>query len=308
MVIIFASAIAAVAAAQAPLRLIGWNIESGGSDMATIRNEIASFDDIDLWGLSEVPGEAAARLLETGAEEGEAADFRSLVGSSGNDDRLAILYDADRFELVADFELSELRLSSGLRSGLVAQLRDTDSGTEFLFVVNHLARSNEASRHRQADLLRGWARQQNLPVIAVGDYNFDYEVIGGERDHDRGFDLLLAEGIFRWVRPEVLVRSQCSANLAAVTEDDCTFDSVLDFVFVSGAAQSWQSRSEIVVRPFDFPDSDRTSDHRPVYAEFSGFAASPSERDGVLAGVLARIDALEAELRELRRLVLELLE
>ena len=40
--------------------------------------------------------------------------------------------------------------------------------------------------------------------------------------------------------------------------------SMLDFIFVAGPAQQWQAKSWVVVRPGDFPDSDETSDHRPV--------------------------------------------
>jgi hypothetical protein len=35
-------------------------------------------------------------------------------------------------------------------------------------------------------MLNGWARIQTLPVIAVGDYNFDWSVTNGEAGHERG--------------------------------------------------------------------------------------------------------------------------
>ena len=34
------------------------------------------------------------------------------------------------------------------------------------------------------------------PLIATGDYNYDWEVEGGGDDHDDGFDLLTAADIF----------------------------------------------------------------------------------------------------------------
>ncbi len=43
-------------------------------------------------------------------------------------------------------------------------------------------------------------------------------------------------------------------------------DSILDFIFVAGSAQQWQAKSWVVVRPGDFPDTDETSDQRPVTA------------------------------------------
>jgi hypothetical protein len=48
------------------------------------------------------------------------------------------------------------------------------------------------------------------------------------------------------------------------TEEIAIDASILDFIFVAGPAQQWQAKSWVVVRPGDFPDSDETSDHRPV--------------------------------------------
>jgi len=41
-------------------------------------------------------------------------------------------------------------------------------------------------------------------------------------------------------------------------------DSMLDFVFVAGAARDWDAQCNVVVRPDDFPDDQTTSDHRPI--------------------------------------------
>ena len=34
--------------------------------------------------------------------------------------------------------------------------------------------------------------------------------------------------------------------------------------FVSGPAKRWDPKCRVIVRPGDFPDNDKTSDHRPV--------------------------------------------
>ena len=57
-------------------------------------------------------------------------------------------------------------------------------------MVNHLYRTKEARRHLQADLLNEWASQQQLPVIAVGDYNlvifgFPFESIRGVKKRQK---------------------------------------------------------------------------------------------------------------------------
>lgn len=99
---------------------------------------------------------------------------------------------------------------------------------ELLFMVNHLYRSKATKRHEQATGLNDWAKTQTLPVIAVGDYNFDWSIPTGDTNHDKGYDNMVINGVFTWVRPETLVKTHCSHH-----------NGVLDFVFVSGDAQSW---------------------------------------------------------------------
>ena len=41
-------------------------------------------------------------------------------------------------------------------------------------------------------------------------------------------------------------------------------DSMLDFSFLAGAAKDWKAECRVIVRDGDFPDDDKTSDHRPV--------------------------------------------
>ena len=50
---------------------------------------------------------------------------------------------------------------------------DQQSGRELLFVTVHLARGKPEIRQEQARGLRNWARDQALPIIAAGDFNFD---------------------------------------------------------------------------------------------------------------------------------------
>jgi endonuclease/exonuclease/phosphatase family metal-dependent hydrolase len=239
------------------LTVIAWNVESGDADPRAIAARLGEFQGVDLWGLSEVNGAEDARLFEAGAEVGEAADFTRILGGSGGGDRLLLLYDEGRFDLVRQGELEAINVRGNVRAPLYAHLRDAQTGVEFIFMVNHLYRSDDAARHWQAAALNDWAETQSLPIVAVGDYNFDWSVDGGERDHDPGYDNLTADGIWEWVRPPVLVSTQ-----------DSDYDDVLDFVFTANAAQEWQAQAEIVVTSGDFPDDDATSDHRPVLATF----------------------------------------
>ncbi len=302
------------------LTVVGYNVESGGAQAAIIAERVEAIDGCDLWGFSEVQNESWARAFEEAAAvgEGNGADFDYVLGSTGAADRLAIVYDRIRFELMAHFELKEINVGGRVRAPLVAHFRDGLSGQEFFFMVNHLYRSRAPKRHVQARLLNRWAQRQTMPVIAVGDYNFDWSVPNGDANHDAGYDEMVRGEVFVWIRPQApLIRSHCSTR----------YDSVLDFVFVAGGAKGWNGVSEIVVVDGDCPDDGTTSDHRPVRAVFDVPSSStrpsnstqPSANSQPLAStqpttgtedvrqaLLERIQRLEAELAELRRLVEEL--
>jgi hypothetical protein len=246
------------------LTVVGWNIESGGSDVEAVADRIASFDGVDLWGLTEVESPAVAAILEVAAEQGENANFEHIVSRSGRSDRMAILYDADRFERTGQDELEYINLGGSLRAPLLVNLRDRWSGQEFIFMVNHLFRGNDSDFQRrldQAAMLNEWAIITPTPAIAVGDYNFDWDLRNGDTNHDQGYDFMTADDEWVWVRPAQLATTQCSGW-------PCRYNSVLDFVFVANGAREWTARSEIVIAPNDFPDNDTTPDHRPVIAWF----------------------------------------
>lgn len=244
----------AVARPGDPITLVGWNVESGGALQPVVADRIASFDGVDIWGLSEVL-QVDAEAYEFAAEEGEGANFEMLLGTTGGADRLLLIWDADRFELVEGGELSDIAL--GGRAPLYAYLREQATLDEFIVLVNHLHRSNATVRSQQAQRLNAWAMDQDLPLIALGDYNFDWDLEDGDRNHDPGYDHLTAGDVWRWVRPDLLVTTQCSGW-------PCRYESVLDFAFVAGPAQLWAADAEIVVTPNDFPDDNTTPDHRPV--------------------------------------------
>ncbi|MCC6167725.1 MAG: lamin tail domain-containing protein [Caldilineaceae bacterium] len=239
------------------LTLAGWNVESGGALQSVVADRIASFDGVDIWGLSEVL-QVDAEAYEFGAEEGEGADFASLLGTTGGADRLLLIWNAGRFEQTGGGELHDIAL--GGRAPLYVQLRNQTTLDELIILVNHLHRANATARSQQAQLLNDWAGTQDLPLIALGDYNFDWD-LKDDLKHDIGYDLLVADGVWHWVRPNELVTTQCSGW-------PCRYRSVLDFVFVAGDAQNWPAQTEIVAVENDFPDDNTTPDHRPVRVTF----------------------------------------
>lgn len=286
------------------LTVVGFNVESGGADITVLRKQVADMQGVDLWGFAEVDGEDWARELDKGAEEGENAAFDVVLGASGQRDRLAIAFNTDRFELVRKFELGEINIEGKVRAPLVIHVKDREhAGFEYLFMVNHLYRGSEAGRHKQGELLNAWIRTQTLPVIAVGDYNFDYQVDGGDKgQRDLGFDNMTKDAVWTWIRPLTLDSTTTPSKRRPAA--------VLDFVFAGNDAAKWPSSSEIVKLPDEFTDRDKTSDHRPVLATFDlpNDAADASEpakpidpatRERELRQIDEQIDRLRDQLKQL---------
>ncbi len=83
-----------------------------------------------------------------------------------------------------------------------------------------------------------------------------------------------------------------------------SFNSVLDFTFVSGTATEWSPTSTILMaQPGFCPDDNTMPDHRPLMATFD---LSGSEQSGLRQSLLERITAIERELEELRHIVEDL--
>lgn len=240
------------------LKVVAYNVESGGASSATVADNVATVAGEALWGFSEVQNQSWLDQFEAAADDG-GQDFRSILGSTGYQDRLGIVWNADEVTYESHQELNNVNIGGSARAPLVATFVHDATGVRFLFMVNHLWRTNDTARHQQATLLNDWARDQTLPVIAVGDYNFDWAVDGGEDDHDVGYDNLVEDGVFEWVRPDDLVQTQCSY----------AFDGVLDFVFTANGAQDWASEGDILLRQnVHCQPSDDRPDHRPVSAVF----------------------------------------
>ena len=248
--------------AEQEIIVIGWNAESGDADPDTVANRIEEIDGCDIWGICEVLDASWASQFENAAEVDENADFKSILGSTGGGDRMQIIYDSNRLELLSDFELHRINVSGTVRSPLTAHFKIKETNIEFLFIVNHLYRSKSERRHEQARLLNRWASKESLPIIAVGDYNFDWEVDEGDLNHDKGYDEMIKNGHFNWIRPKILKKTQANPN----------FNSVLDFIFLGGNSWTWKAKSSILKRDINdildnqLTDDAQMSDHRPVKA------------------------------------------
>jgi hypothetical protein len=295
----FLVALVCVYASAQRLTVVGWNLESGGSSSTAIDERVRRFQGVDLWGLSEVAGDATLRAFEVAAEEGEHADFQRLLSLTGCGDRLGIVFNSTRLKIMRADELHRVTYNADepppgrcQRSPLVAEFQDTRSNRRFLFMVNHLARDDRNLRHAQGQRLNEWVQTQTLPIIAIGAYNFDWSVTNGDQNHDAGFDRMVAGGHWAWVRPKTLVRSQCNPN----------YNTILDFVFVSLKARPFALTSEILQETNDCANAMLNPDYRPLKADFD-FIGAAADSGPTRAELLRRIEDLERQILELKALM-----
>jgi hypothetical protein len=104
LVAILCSAWAGLGWAQT-LRVVGFNVESGGARPDIVDDLIAGAQDVDLWGLSEVQDTIWATRFAQAAAQGETGAFAPILGTTSGGDRLLIIYHQDRFDLIRQFEL-----------------------------------------------------------------------------------------------------------------------------------------------------------------------------------------------------------
>ncbi|MFT6145384.1 MAG: hypothetical protein ACJAZO_003278 [Myxococcota bacterium] len=241
------------------MSMIAFNVEGNESTTeglaATVMDEVIGEA---FWGLSEVPSRSFLVDLAAIASGDPDKPFEYVLGA-GSFIRLAMLWDPAQLELISSYELQSIDVGDSGRAPLVGHFRAVDNGAEFLVVTNHFWRSQDRYRHEQGALMNQWATEQTLPAISLGDFNFDWVVEGGDDDHDLGYDNMVADGTWTWVRPEELIMTQCNFS----------YNSVLDFVFVAGEAQEWPASTEILNTNHSYcRDDDERSDHRAIRADF----------------------------------------
>ncbi|MGI9468310.1 MAG: endonuclease/exonuclease/phosphatase family protein [Rubripirellula sp.] len=251
-------------ATSGSVRLLAWNVESGGNDPAVISKQLAAFQGYDVICLSEVDERNFERYKSALLNH-----YHESHGNTGRDDRLQIFVKNHRYDLLSSQELSrhrEYTLNQGNhRSPLFVRIKDKQSGQELIVMTNHLARGNAEFRQQQAAGLREWARDQNVPVIALGDFNMDYDY--RTMKGNAAFDEMVHDNVWSWIAPEDFI----DTNWADRDGDgkDNYPDSMLDLAFAAGAAKEWGIECRVIVRPNDFPDDQSTSDHRPIELIYS---------------------------------------
>ncbi len=252
-----------------PVSFVAWNVEDydfggrepqNGSDGAIIATQLRDdFNGIDIFGLTEVHSESAMQVYATMAAADEDISYQYIFTRSGGWLRMGMIFNADRFDVInsqeLDFGLSSVRT----RFPLAVTFKDKTRDVTFVAVLVHLARGNSDVRELQARRLAEWAAENSEPVIAFGDFNFDYNVTNDS--HNGGYSALLDSGYFSWLEPANRADTSWSGDII-----DQYPDSILDFVFAGGEAKNWLYESFVYVRDGDFPDNSDTADHRPVVA------------------------------------------
>ena len=276
-------------------RLLAWNVESNRpnapkvSDAGVIREQLAGLlqapnTRAQIVALSEVEPQAVPDYKAAVAEGlGTEVDFvTSASGGFRDADSLLLVVDAKRFVIEEVFELHRyggIAANSNVkdkdspdygtvsaRSPLVAKIRDKTGNCSFWLIVNHLARGEADLRVDQAKVLKKWAEDRaGEAVITAGDFNFDYVFETGKGN--AAYDAMIEGDVWHWLKPDPLVDSNWAEDRERPGQDRYP-GSILDFVFVAHEAKKWKGESDVIVRPGDFPDTDKTSDHRPIIATF----------------------------------------
>ncbi|MBN2050529.1 MAG: hypothetical protein JW760_08810, partial [Spirochaetales bacterium] len=200
--------------AEEPLRLLSWNVESGGALSRVIAEQLTAFQQAHLVTLVEV--DDADRDLYTKALGDQRISVLSRSGARYND-HILVIFDPRRLELLSTEELHEYRGTvitpsvdrGGKRSPLILRFRDLLTGVEFFYVSVHLERTNEAQRKLQSLVLREWILDQGTPVLAVGDFNFDYS-FGEQPGGNDSFLIFTYDPRIDWIEPEVFVDTNYS--------------------------------------------------------------------------------------------------
>jgi hypothetical protein len=309
-------------ASAAELNVAFFNVESDHSERRTIGSQITRYYrdfQIDLWAFAEVWDEDWRREFVDDISKAhdrvtrEDIEFRTVFGETGGDNRLLVVYNPAKLEVVASQELAGLDIRRSNPAPLAIHFR-LRGGPEFMLLVARLDRYREEAREQAAEGLNRWVTQQTLPVVVGGTFGFGWSTKDNGASREAGFDKLIGGDVLTWVRPSRVVATECGPAR-----------NVDDFIFVGGPARDWPIKTRVLSdAPNYCPDSDLTSSHRPLLARITYedanavlpvVAASPSTLPAGLPSadkqldpatreeILRRIALIEAELAALKELL-----
>jgi hypothetical protein len=246
---------------ESTLRIVSWNVASHENDSPTLARQLGKLGQRANCQIVALQQVAPADLAMFGKA---LPGFAAINGKSGGSSRLQILYDPGRIEQI---RLPESGSFEGVRVGdvkgetpLRALFRDKASGVAFWLINVHLASANAAIRNKQAAELREWARSATLPIVAIGNFDFNHDFHQG--NGGSGLDSLLLDSPWKRVLPESRADRGRAADGIGVLTGEAGL--LTEFALVGNSARQWQSSAAFISGDGAFPEIEITAAHLPV--------------------------------------------
>jgi len=324
-----------------PLTVVGFNIESGDSSDHVISLQLEKSVGVDLWGLVDVWEKRGwPERLQAGAGEGEGSGFGAVLGTTGGDNRLLTLYRSSRLQVLEHQEITSAQVSAREPAPLAVRLL-LDGQQEFWFLTVDLSDQVDRRLSQSRALAEWASAQSlPLVAVGTFNFGFEQdsssvdeglEVLlssgwrwarpiehvgtrcgGGDRVED--FVFLAGPGAAWSDRAEVMYPQ---SNYCPDSGRTSNHRPVLANLETTGSAPVITgSMPERQIRPFFPEELEARQRNEPVLANPT--VAKPQSRDEQAHSrgsegsggestdpsreeLLRRIEALEAEARELRR-------
>lgn len=248
------------------LSVATFNVESDDdTDPALVATDFARIPPIHVWALQEVESQETLDLFVTTLRQATGFNYAGHLGTTGGryGDFLAYIYIEDAFQSVSFSELADV---GGSRHPLLLD-GVLWNGQPVMLVNNHFNRGDETTRQGQARRLRDWIEDnEDHAIVALGDFNFDYDFRGARQAGNRAFGIFARGGHASWPQPMCIAGDNCP-----VTGTQCNpnYRSILDFVFLGGIAKEWNAISDMAFIGENYcrREAGGYADHRPVLAQ-----------------------------------------
>lgn len=237
--------------------ILYWNIEFSDIDPVSVSNQLIGLGRYDLVALS---GTTKSMVYEQAMARNWPNRFGFIHGMTKKNDSSVVFYDKKRFNLVESSEVAAVAsVNESQHAPFCVRLNEYLGAQDLAVVMNTIASGDMDFQENQAAALREWARGQSMPLIALGQCDFDYE-----RQAQRGnacFHAFIRDGVWEWVKPVELSVAKGHGKKKGI---EGYFDIGQEFSFVGGAARDWSAEFRPAVRWRDFSGDKKTGEHRPV--------------------------------------------
>ncbi len=227
-----------------PITMMAWNLNSGvhfgqhDRQLPFITSQLSAPNPVDVYAFTEVQPNWMNAL--DNAADASGTPFGLVQTRAGRNQRIAVLFNEDRFELLGANEMTGVAYNENHRNPMAVTLFDRESGTRFEVVAVHLARGNGGRREVETDRIAERLRRAQDPVVLLGDLNFDCPPGRSPEGCDRApYNNLVSGGGLTWVRPDVEGTTTCNPR----------YSDMLDLAFAGRGAELWGLRAAILDAP-----------------------------------------------------------